>query len=188
MNLTVQTRTETGKGPNRQLREAGQNPGIIYGKGEPTMVQMRSDYALRFIKSLHGNKKQVEITVEVSGKEVKKDVIIQDYQMSPYGQRLLHIDFLEVDPTTILTLQVPVQPTDNCKAIKLGAVIQVVRPFIPVRCAVKDIPEFIEVDIEELTFAETVKINEVKFPEGVKPIIKGRNYTLITVAGRKGTE
>ncbi len=186
MNFTVQLREKTGKGFNRRLRAEGSTPGVIYGIKDPVTVSMRADKALRFIRSMKGATKVFNLTVESDGKSEEKQVILQDYQLSNWGHKLLHADFLEVTADSQVSLEVPIKIVneDICPAVKEGGVLQVIRRSIPVKCAVKNIQEVIEIDVSELQFNESIHVLDLDYEEGVQPIVYGRNFTIITVAGR----
>jgi len=190
MNFTVQQREQTGKGYNRRLRSQGFTSGVVYGGEKPLLVSMKEDTALRFIKSQKGAKKVVDLVIESSSGNQQRSVIFQDYQMTAMGNHLMHVDFLEVTSDTILSIEVPIHIINdtNCPAIKDGGVIQVIRRSIPVKCSVKDVPEAIVVDLKDLKFGESVHVLDVPYPEGVKPVVHGRNFTLLTVAGRTADE
>jgi len=184
MNFSVETRSTTGKGPNRQLRMQGLTPGVIYGKGEPKLVQMRIDYGTRFIESFKGVIKPFELTIVDGDKETTIKAVVQEHQFSNWGGRLLHVDFREVDDETVMNVNVPIEVLGESPALKFGGVLQVIRRQIPVRCQLKDLPEHIGADVSELTFGTSLHMGSLNYPEGVKPVIKGRNPTVITIAGR----
>jgi large subunit ribosomal protein L25 len=190
MNFTVQLREKTGKGFNRRLRKDGLVPGVIYGIKDPQPVKMKSDRALRFIRSMQGAKKVFKLAVESEGSTEERKVILQDYQLSNWGHKLLHADFLEVTDETIVSLEVPIilKNEEICPAIKEGGVIQVIRRSIPVKCAVKNIQESIEIDLKDLFFGESVHVLDLDYDEGVEPVVYGRNFTVVTVAGRQEEE
>jgi large subunit ribosomal protein L25 len=128
--------------------------------------------------------------VESEGKTEERKVILQDYQLSNWGHKLLHADFLEVTDDTVVSLEVPIvlKNEEICPAIKEGGVIQVIRRSIPVKCAVKNIQEFIEIDLKDLLFGESVHVLDLDYHEGVEPVVYGRNFTIVTVAGRLAEE
>lgn len=190
MNFTVQQRETTGKGFNRRLRQQGLTPGVIYGKEEPLKVSMKADATLRFIRSMKGAKKVVDLEIESSEGKTSKMVLVQDYQMASLGQKLMHVDFLEVTEDSIISADVPIilKNEEDAPAIKTGGVIQVIRRAIPVRCKVRDIPESLEIDLIDLEFGDSVHVLDIDYPEGVKPVVTGRNFTIVTVAGRIAEE
>lgn len=191
MNFTVQQRENTGKGYNRKLRREGLAPGIIYGKNEPVKVSMKADTTLRFLQTLKGVKTVIDLEIESPEGKTKKMVLLQDYQMATVGQKLVHVDFLEVDENTVISADIPITLANEeaCPAVKKsGGVIHVIRRAIPVRCKVKDIPEKVEIDLIDLEFGDSVHVLDVSYPDGVEPVVTGRNFTLVTVAGRAAEE
>lgn len=185
MNFTVQHRENTGKGSNRKLREQGLAPGVIYGKSEPQLVSMRADHGKRFILSMKRVKQVVDLTIEKDGQTEQRKVLVQEYQASNVGNELMHVDFLEVADDTIIKMDVPIMVTDKCNALKLGGTLQYVRRAIPVKCAVKDMPTHFLANIDKMEIGDTFKVEELDFPEGVTPLTGGRNFTVLTISGRK---
>ncbi|NQU64011.1 MAG: 50S ribosomal protein L25 [SAR324 cluster bacterium] len=189
MNLTVQHRENTGKGFNRRLRQAGVTPGVIYGKEETLNVSMTTGPAQRFIRSMKGSKKVINLVIESTEGTANKTVILQDYQLTNLGNNLVHVDFLEVTQDSIVSFEIPIKLKNEaaCPALKTGGVIQIIRRAIPVRCIVREIPnlpESLEIDLINLEFGESIHVLDVVYPEGVEPVVTGRNFTVVTVAGR----
>jgi len=188
MNFTVQQRELTGKGNNRKLRQDGNTPGIVYGKGDPLSVSMSSNKAHKFIHSLGGRKKLFSLEIEKDGKSSAIEALVQDYQVSNWGNHLLHVDFMEVTQDSIMTVEVPIEPTGDSKAVKLGGTLNIIRRSVPVRCAVKDIPTKFIIDVKELLLGDSIHVLDIDYPEGVKPVVTGRNWTVITVSGKAKEE
>lgn len=190
MLLNVQHRENTGKAFNRRLRKQGRIPCIIYGKGKPVLVSIETNYAYSFIKSIKGVTKLIQLNLESQENTEQRQVIIKDYQMSNWGNHLLHIDFLEVSDDSMLSLELPVKVINEsiCPAIKNSAVLQVIRWTIPVRCMAKNIPDTIAVDVQNLQFGENIHVLDLEYPEGVTPIVKKRNFTVLIAGGRMTEE
>lgn len=188
MNLTVQNRANTGKGYNRKLRASGRTPGVIYGQGKQTLVSMRENVATRFILSLGGVKQLINLTVEADEKSREVKAVVHEYQTSNVGNRLLHVDFLEVTDETELTVDVTIEPTGECSGVKAGGVMQFIRRSIPVRCKAGAIPKSFDADITDLEVGDSLHVLDIKYPEGVKPVVGERNYTIITITGRAAEE
>lgn len=182
--LTVFYREQTGKSANRRLRYEGFASGIIYGIGEPTKFFVNAETTKRWMQNLAGQK-LVKVHVEKNGATTQtKEALLQEYQFSNVGQRLLHIDFHEVKKDTLVRFEVPLKLVGNSKVIKLGGIIQVIRRSIPVKFAVKDFPECIEVDVTELNFGQSIHVLDIEYPKGVVPIVTGKNFTLATAGGK----
>jgi large subunit ribosomal protein L25 len=67
-------------------------------------------------------------------------------------------------------------------------VLNIVRHDIPVRCPADAIPDHFEVDLTGLEIGDSVHISAVKLPEGVKPTITERDFTVATIVGRAAEE
>jgi large subunit ribosomal protein L25 len=50
------------------------------------------------------------------------------------------------------------------------------------------IPEHLEADVSTLEIGDALKISAIALPEGVRPTIEGRDFTVITIAGRKAKD
>lgn len=182
--ITVFYREQAGKSVNRRLRREGFASGIIYGKGEPTKFFVPAEPTKRWLKNL-GAQKLFQVKVEKNGEASKaKQVLLQAHQFSNVGQRLLHLDFHEVDSNTKIRFEVPIKLVGTSSVIKLGGIIQVIRRTIPVKCEVKNFPEFIEIDVTQLNFGQSIHVLDIDYPEGVVPIVTGRNFTLATAGGK----
>ncbi|MGK0289749.1 MAG: large subunit ribosomal protein L25 [bacterium] len=188
MDFTVQQRDNAGKGVNRKLRAEGLNSGILYGKNEPIKISMNTNKTVGLLRTLQGVVKTINLTVENESGSENKQVIVQDYQLNNMGNALLHVDFREVEESTVIKINVPVVPVGTPEALQLGASLQLVRYNIPVKTTVAQAPASIEVDVSEMEVNTGLRIDEVQFPEGVTPILKGGNYTVITLAGRRAIE
>jgi large subunit ribosomal protein L25 len=67
--------------------------------------------------------------------------------------------------------------------LKRGGVLNVVRHTVELFVPADAIPEFIEVDLTGLDIGDSVHISAVPLPEGVKPTITIRDFTVATIAG-----
>ncbi len=72
--------------------------------------------------------------------------------------------------------------------LKRGGVLNIVRHEIPVRCPADAIPDHFEVDLTGLEIGDSVHISAVKLPEGVRPTITERDFTVATIVGRAAEE
>ena len=98
MKFVAFERTLQGTGASRRLRNAGKVPGIVYGAGEPSMIELDHNALYHALKkeAFHSS----ILDMELSGKAQK--VLLRDFQMHPWRQQVLHIDFQRVDETTRL--------------------------------------------------------------------------------------
>ena len=180
--LKAEAREGVGKGSARLVRRNGKIPAVIYGDKQPPLP-ITVDYKELYYK-IHGGGFMTTIaTIDVDGKKVQ--VLPKDYQLDPVRDVPLHVDFLRVGKDTIVTVNVPVHFVNEEKSpgIKRGGVLNVVRHEVEFSVPANAIPEFITVDLAGLEIGASVHISHIKLPEGVKPVIQDRDFTVATVAG-----
>ena len=180
--LKAEAREQVGKGSAREVRRNGKVPAVIYGDKQPPLP-IAVDYKELYYK-IHGGGFMTTIaTIDVDGKKVQ--VLPKDYQMDPVRDVPLHVDFLRVGKDTIVTVNVPVHFVNEEKSpgIKRGGVLNVVRHEVEFTVPANAIPEFITVDLAGLEIGASVHISHIKLPDGVKPVIQDRDFTVATVAG-----
>ena len=188
MKLITEYREKRGKEAAKKLRKEGRLPGVVYGKTSPFSVSIDKKEMQKFMDTLWGRVRIFEIEFEKDTKKETRKVIIQDYQKSPVRSELLHIDFREVDDETPLRIHAPIKTIGKSQVEKLGGVMQIIRNVIPIKCKAKHIPEEISINVEKLNFGESIHVLDILYPEGVIPIVTGRNFTLITAASAQKVE
>ena len=124
--------------------------------------------------------RQYEIKVNGSGQRV----LPRDVQWHPVTDRPLHVDFLRITDRTMVNVDVPVRfiNEEESPGLKRGGVLNVVRYEVEVICAAGDIPEEIVIDLTGLDIGDSVHISTVGLPDGVRPAIADRDFTIAAVA------
>lgn len=185
--LAATLRDKVGKGAARAVRRSGQVPAVIYGgKQDPVSISL-NDREIYY--KIHGGGFFTTVATVAVGKD-KIRVIPRDYQLDPVSERPVHVDFLRVTEGQRLTVDVPVQFINEATApgIKRGGVLNVVRHRIQVTCPVDSIPEKIVADLAGLDINDSLHISHVPLPEGVKPTITDRDFTVATIAAPAGVK
>lgn len=181
LELKAEPRGKTGKGAAYRARKTGQIPGIVYGgAADPVPVQVDAHSLDRVYGT--GALLQTLVMLEVGGKKTR--VIPRAVQLDPVTDRPVHIDFLRLMPGGKITLDIPVhfRGQENSPGIKRGGVVNIVRHEVALLCPVDNIPEFIEGDLSGLDIGDSLHISAFTLPEGVKPMIKERDFTIATIA------
>ncbi|GLQ16034.1 50S ribosomal protein L25/general stress protein Ctc [Maritalea porphyrae] len=179
--LKASVRDRVGKGAARALRREGLVPAVIYGDNKsPLSITVTYKDAMKRIQQ-GGFLSQV-INVEVDGEEHR--VIPRDYQLEPVRDFLVHVDFLRVSKTSVLTVEVPVHFVNEeaSPGLKRGGVLNVVRHTVEVNATEANLPEFLEVDLSGVETGDSIHISTVKLPDGVTPTITDRDFTIATIA------
>lgn len=185
MTIKAQAKQESGKGIARDVRNTGNIPAVIYGAGKKATPITMSSYDL-MIQMNKGNFFSTVQTLEVDGKS--EDVLVRDLQRHPVTDKIIHADFLRFNPKKAVKIKTPLILTGAAKSagVKLGGVPQLVISSLEVSCLAKDIPTSITVDIEHLKVGESVRLNEITLPEGVKAV-STQNLSLASVVATRQT-
>ena len=123
--------------------------------------------------------------------EVNKEthfVLPRDIQQHPVSEEAEHVDFLRVtkNATVAVGINVEFLNEDKCTGLKLGGVLNVVRPQVELNCPAISIPEKITVDLEGLNVGHTIHISAIELPDGCTPTITDRDFTVATIAAPRG--
>lgn len=180
--LKAEVRERVGKGASRSVRLTDQIPAVIYGDRKPPIPISLNQREMT--QRLHaGGFLTHLVQIEVNGETIR--AIPKDFQLDPVRDFLIHVDFLRVGEGARLRLNVPVHFTNHADSpgLKRGGVLNVVRHAIEMYVPADAIPEFVTVDLTGLDIGDSVHISAIALPEGVKPTIAGRDFTVATIAG-----
>ncbi|MFQ6016703.1 MAG: 50S ribosomal protein L25/general stress protein Ctc [Kiloniellaceae bacterium] len=179
--IAAERRQRTGKGPARTARRAGRVPGVIYGtKKQPALITLDPRDLNRALKT--GS--FMATVYDVAFGDGKERVLPRDVQFDPVTDQAIHVDFLRVSAATEVTVQVPVVflREEQSPGIKRGGLLNVVRHEIEMTCRADAIPPQIAVDLTGLEIGDSVHVSMIALPEGVRPTITDRDFTIATVA------
>ncbi|HXC54842.1 MAG TPA: 50S ribosomal protein L25/general stress protein Ctc [Rhizomicrobium sp.] len=178
--LRAEARAGTGKGPAYQARQKGFVPAVVYGGDvAPENVSVDSRTLERHVET--GTFLTTLLMLEVGGKKTR--VLPRAVQVDPVSDRPVHVDFMRLAPGAKVRIAIPVHFHNQGESpgLKRGGVLNIVRHEIELLCPAESIPDTIEVDLTGLDIHQTIHISAVKLPEGVKPIIRGRDFTVCSI-------
>jgi large subunit ribosomal protein L25 len=155
-----------GTGASRRLRNSGKAPGIVYGAGEPQLIELDHNALWHALKkeAFHSS----ILDLEVAGKS--QQVLLRDVQYHPFRQIILHVDFQRVDAKKKLHTKVPLHfmNQETNPAVKTGgAIISHVINEIEIECLPGALPEFIEVDLVKIEAGQSLHATDIVLPAGV---------------------
>ena len=188
MKFTAFERTLQGTGASRRLRNAGKVPGIVYGAGEPSLIELDHN-ALYFAlkkEAFHSSILEMDLT----GRTQK--VLLRDFQMHPWRQQVLHVDFQRVDDATRLRKKVPLHFSgeENSPAVKTDkCLVSHVQTELEIECLASQLPEFVTIDLSHLAKGQSLHASDLKLPEGIKAVRHGTlNPVIVAVTVPKAEE
>ncbi len=167
--LKATSRTTSGKGPARQSRMRGQVPAVLYGaETENLALEVEAREVAKLLRRASGVNTLVNLAID--GKESRR-VLIREYQIHPVKRTLVHVDFYDCTSDRKVLVKVPLRFIGKSEFEKQGGARQVVLRELRVRCAPDAIPEYLDVQMDNLT-AMRVRISEVPVPPGSEIIYR----------------
>ena len=180
-SIPVEARELGGKGASRALRRNGRVPGVVYGEAkEPAMISIDR---LLLVKTLHKGAFTSKL-FELQFGKLKQKVLPREVQVDPVTDVPLHVDFLRVAEDAEIAIMVAVRFYDEeeCIGLRQGGVINIVRHQVELLCPATAIPESIEISLAGFEIGDSIHISHVTLPEGVRPTIADRDFTIATIA------
>ena len=168
VSLAASERQSEGKSANRNLRRSGYIPGVLYGgKKEPKKISIMEKDIVKATE-IAGFATQI-LQISMDGKDV--DVVVKEIQRHPATSRVMHADFMRVDPDSKITLVVPIRTLndESCIGVKIsGGQVNHLINDIEISCLASNLPEQLEIDVQEMDIGDTVSLSEIKLPDGVE--------------------
>ena len=167
ITLNADLRERTGTNKAREIRNVdGMVPAIVYGDEKETL-----NIKLKLNELTKASENELFYTqvllIKTDGKEEK--VVLKELQRDPAKGKFLHADFQRVSSKTKLKVVIPVNfvNEEECAGVKVdgGVVAKTIRE-IEIMCLAGNIPESIDVDIENLNLGDSIRLTEISLPEG----------------------
>jgi large subunit ribosomal protein L25 len=187
ISLQAQTRADVGKGASRRLRRLeAKVPAVLYG-GDKEAVSLVLENKL-VIKALeHESAYSSVLDLFIDGAKKPERVVLKALQRHPYKPHIMHMDLQRVSATDVLVKMVPIHFVNEEKApgLNAGGVINHTMTQVEVRCEVRYLPEFIELDLSGLELNQVLHLTDLKLPKGVQlaldPTTGGHNHPVVSI-------
>ena len=157
--ISVKTRESVGKTNSQSLRNQGNGPCVLYG-GEKQVCFYAHENDFR---NLVYTPDVFIVELDIEGEKYK--AVMQDLQFHPVTDNLLHIDFLQVFDDKEVTVTIPVRLTGNSVGIRNGGILSFRRRKIITRAIPGNLPDYIEIDIEDIDIGQSVYIKDLRVDE-----------------------
>jgi large subunit ribosomal protein L25 len=160
----------------------GKVPGIVYG-GAEAPVNIELDHKL-LLQNLRNEKFHASIlSLELAG--AKQQVLLRAVNMHPFKLEVQHVDFQRVQKDRKIHMKVPLHfvNADKSPGVKeQGGIVSHVLNELDIVCFPDDLPEFVEVDLSNLTVGHSLHVRDVPLPKGVELALhKTENPVVATV-------
>ena len=181
IQLDSKKRTMTGKGSARKLRSVGKLPGILYGP-ETSPIMLSLDYK-QLQKILRGKSAEniiFDLKVDSNGIDQSRRVMIKELQKDPVTRDYLHVDFYEISMEKELEVDIPVYLVNTPIGVSEGGILEHIRRELKISCMPKNLVDKIEVDVSGLAIGQSLHLEDIDLPPGLKSIEDG-DLTIATV-------
>ena len=157
--LKVEVRDVFGTHRNRKLRQAGRIPAILYGHGrENVPLSVAVD---EFEAVLRHGARLVSLTGGVN-----ESAFIRDLQWDTWGAAVLHIDFTRMSAHEKVEVSVPIELRGEAPGLREGGIVEQTLHELRMECPAAQVPEHIEVSVNELNLGESINVSDLEIPAG----------------------
>ena len=162
--LQADTTRETGSRPSRRLRRTGRVPAVVYGIGSRPTTLSVDQLELRRILVAGGRNALIDLAYDGE----PKLAVVKDLQVHALRHDVTHVDFMLVERSARLTVDVIIEFVGEAsQAIDEGAVVQQIMSTLTVEAPVTAIPTSSEADISSVSLDTTLRVGDLRLPEGV---------------------
>lgn len=160
--IPAETRTEFGKGAARRTRKAGKIPAVLYGHGtDPVHLSLPS---LEFKAVVREQGRNAVLELDVAGSKpqlaLTKTVVV--HPLLPYVE---HVDLLVIKRGEKVEVELDVVVTGDAAP---GSLVAQDMNTVLVEADALNIPENIEVSVEDLEIGTQIHASDLKLPGGVE--------------------
>ncbi len=164
--LQAELGRELGSSATRRLRRENKIPGVLYGLDDEPVALAVAYGDLRAALSGEAGLNQL-ISLDMGAD--KQLSIVKELQRHPVRDEVVHVDFLRVDANQELAVDVPIIMVGDAKKVtdQNGMVDQTLF-MLTVLATPTTIPNEVEVDISGLDINESVRVEDIVLPAGVR--------------------
>jgi large subunit ribosomal protein L25 len=102
------------------------------------------------------------------------NVVIQEYQLHPVTDQILHVDLMVAQPGVETHYMVPVKTTGTPKGLKNKGVLSISKRRIKVKGTIENIPENFTFDVSDLDVGDAILIRDIPESDKYKIMVAGR--------------
>ena len=184
--LSAEVGRETGSAASRRLRTQDRIPGVLYGQGMQPVSLSVARRDLRVALSGPAGTNTI-LSLSVDGKQY--NAVVKELQRHPVRRTVAHIDFIQIDLSEEITMNVPLHLTGTAKAVlSAGGIVDPAVDLIEVRTTPNNIPNEIVVDVTDFTPETVIHLGELSLPAGVVALGDPNMPVVTVLMSRAATE
>lgn len=180
-DLHVEQREKLGSANARRYRRAGQVPVNLYGRGRPNRNLVTTAEAFAGVLAEH------TALVNLIIGDRAQTALVREVRWDVFGDYVQHVDLTRVEMEDEVKLRIPIHTTGVPIGASHGGQLQIVQRDIEVYSRVDSIPSEINIDVTSYEIGDGLHVEEVPYPENVRPAGNPRDLVL-QVAEPKAVE
>ena len=182
-------REAQGKGASRRLRHVGKVPAILYGAHQDAQALTLDQQNLL---TMIADERFYSSIVQLKIGDRLQEAIIKDVQMHPAKNLVVHVDLQRVVADEKIRIRLPIHfkgETISPGVKSQGGVVSHMRTDVEVSCLPKDLPEFLQLDLSEMSLNDTKFLADIPLPAGVAiPELTRRNDPVVSIHAPRAEE
>lgn len=165
--VKAEKREGRGKNDTRRLRVEGKVPVVVYGGGaDPIAAVAELKDLAAILRTESGPNTLFSFEIEGVGTE---EVIFQDRQIHPLKGRLMHADLRRFSKGEKIEVTVAIHLIGEPIGVKEdGAMLEQQLREIKVLCEPANIPDAIEVNVEDMKTGDSIHVSDLKVASNVE--------------------
>jgi large subunit ribosomal protein L25 len=181
ITLVAELGRTTGSSESRRMRHSGRVPAVIYGHGMDPLSVSVGARDLRTALSTHGVNQVLTLKLE----SATHLVLARQLQRHPVRRTVAHVDFQVVRADEIVSAEVPLVIVGTTVLVdREGGVLEHTLTSLTVHSTPQQIPEEISVDVSELEVGGSIRVRDLKLPEGVTTDVDPDEAVVVAAAAR----
>lgn len=186
MKVVAESRDKKGTSNVRRIRRSGGLPGIVYGEGGVSMIQLNEHEFNKALRS-HASEHLI-MDLEIAGQGTKK-VLLQEVQHHALTGKIVHVDFHEISMTKKLRVEIPLRLVGEPHGVtQQGGVLEYLVRSIEIECLPGDILEHVDVDVSALQIGHGLSVGDIKLDAAKYTIITGKEIAIAAVSAPREEE
>lgn len=196
--LVAEPRTDLGKKATKALRSESKIPVVLNGGAIVNLPYDGKLEAGQKVVEIGNNKGLITTDLVVNQDAVRKLVytpdifavelefnghktmaVLKDIQFDPVKDTILHLDFLEVNDTKPVVIEVPVKLEGHAEGVKAGGKLSLSMKKLKVRAIYTNVPERLVINVDNLGLGKTMQVGDLHF-EGLE-LVNAKNAVVCAV-------
>jgi large subunit ribosomal protein L25 len=149
-------RESVGKSATKALRNAGLVPCVLYGGNQTVHIAAEEGAFRNLIYTPNAH----TVVIDLDGGK-SFNAVLQDIQVHPVSDRILHIDFFQLFDDKEITIEVPVRVTGTSPGVLGGGVLRLNQRKLKVKALPSNLPDYVDADISELEMGNKLYVTKL---------------------------